>query len=71
MTHHVVIAGGGVGALEGLLALQHLAADRLERRPDAPSTSEASSKLPWSPAHKVAGRHLGRYLDALGAKTTS
>jgi sulfide:quinone oxidoreductase len=30
MTHHVVIAGGGVGALEGLLALQHLAADRLE-----------------------------------------
>jgi sulfide:quinone oxidoreductase len=29
MTPHVVIAGGGVGALEGLLALQDLAADRL------------------------------------------
>jgi len=29
MTPHVVIAGGGVGALEGLLALQSLAVDRL------------------------------------------
>jgi sulfide:quinone oxidoreductase len=29
MTPHVVIAGGGVGALEGLLALQHHAGDRL------------------------------------------
>jgi sulfide:quinone oxidoreductase len=29
MTAHVVIAGGGVGALEGLLALQALAPDRL------------------------------------------
>jgi sulfide:quinone oxidoreductase len=30
MSEHVVIAGGGVGALEGLLALQALARDRLE-----------------------------------------
>jgi sulfide:quinone oxidoreductase len=29
MTPHVVIAGGGVGALEGLLALQDLAGDRI------------------------------------------
>jgi sulfide:quinone oxidoreductase len=29
MPPHVVIAGGGVGALEGLLALQHLAGDRV------------------------------------------
>jgi hypothetical protein len=29
MTPHVVIAGGGVGALEGLLALQDLARDRV------------------------------------------
>ena len=29
MTPHVVVAGGGVGALEGLLALQDLAGDRL------------------------------------------
>ena len=29
MTPHVVIAGGGVGALEGLLALQDLAGDRV------------------------------------------
>jgi sulfide:quinone oxidoreductase len=29
MTPHVVIAGGGVGALEGLLALQSLAAERV------------------------------------------
>ena len=29
MTPHVVIAGGGVGALEGLLALQDLAADHI------------------------------------------
>jgi NADH dehydrogenase FAD-containing subunit len=30
MSEHVVIAGGGVGALEGLLALQALAGDRQE-----------------------------------------
>ena len=30
MTPHVVIAGGGVGALEGLLALQALAGDRVD-----------------------------------------
>src|SRR5215213_7924110 len=29
MTRHVVIAGGGVGALEGMLELQHLAGDRV------------------------------------------
>ena len=29
MDEHVVIAGGGVGALEGLLALQSLAGDRV------------------------------------------
>ena len=29
MTPHVVIAGGGVGALEGLLALQSLAGERI------------------------------------------
>ena len=39
----------------------------LERRPSAPSASEASSEFLWSPAHKVAGRRLGPYLESLGA----
>jgi sulfide:quinone oxidoreductase len=39
----------------------------LERRPPAPSISQASSRFLWSPPHKVAGRHLGRYLESLGA----
>jgi sulfide:quinone oxidoreductase len=39
----------------------------LERRPGAPSTSEASSAFLWWPAQKIAGRHLGPYLDSLGA----
>jgi sulfide:quinone oxidoreductase len=39
----------------------------LERRPGAPSRSEASSQFLWWPAHKVAGRHLAPYLARLGA----
>jgi sulfide:quinone oxidoreductase len=39
----------------------------LERRPGAPATSEASSEFLWWPAHKVAGRYIGRYLHSLGA----
>jgi sulfide:quinone oxidoreductase len=36
----------------------------LERRPGAPSASEASSQFLWWPAEKVAGRHLARYLGS-------
>jgi hypothetical protein len=43
----------------------------LEHRPSAPSASEASSRFLWWPAHKVAGRHLGRYLDSLVAQPSS
>jgi sulfide:quinone oxidoreductase len=42
----------------------------LERRPGAPATSEASGEFLWWPAHKVAGRHIGRYLNSLGAPLT-
>jgi sulfide:quinone oxidoreductase len=38
----------------------------LERRPPAPSTSEASGQFLWWPPHKVVGRHLGPYLASLG-----
>jgi sulfide:quinone oxidoreductase len=37
----------------------------LERRPGAPSRSEASDRFLWWPADKVAGHHLGRYLASL------
>jgi hypothetical protein len=43
----------------------------LERRGDAPSRSEASSQFLWWPAHKVAGRHVGRYLDSLKPTPTN
>lgn len=43
----------------------------LERRPHAPSGSEASSQFLWWPAHKVAGRHLGPYLESLAATLAS
>jgi len=39
----------------------------LERRPDAPAASRAASAFLWWPAHKVVGRHLGPYLESLGA----
>jgi sulfide:quinone oxidoreductase len=39
----------------------------LERRPPAPSTSEASDQFLWWPPHKVVGRYLGPYLATLGA----
>jgi sulfide:quinone oxidoreductase len=42
----------------------------LERRPGAPATSEASSEFLWWPDHKVAGRHIGRYLHSLDAPRT-
>jgi sulfide:quinone oxidoreductase len=37
----------------------------LERRPAAPPESEASDEFLWWPPHKVAGRHLGPYLESL------
>jgi sulfide:quinone oxidoreductase len=37
----------------------------LERRPGAPSASEASAEFLWWPAEKVAGRHLARYLESM------
>ncbi len=43
----------------------------LERRPGAPTRSEASSEVLWWPAHKVAGRHLAPYLAQLGAPLAS
>jgi sulfide:quinone oxidoreductase len=39
----------------------------LERRPSAPSASEASERFLWWPPHKIVGRHLGPYLESLGA----
>ena len=39
----------------------------LERRPRAPSSSEASDRFLWWPPHKVVGEHLGPYLESLGA----
>jgi sulfide:quinone oxidoreductase len=39
----------------------------LERRPSAPSTSQASDEFLWWPRHKVVGRYLGPYLASLGA----
>jgi sulfide:quinone oxidoreductase len=38
----------------------------LERRPHAPPSSQASSVFLWWPAHKVAGRRLGPYLESRG-----
>jgi sulfide:quinone oxidoreductase len=37
----------------------------LERRPHAPPESEASDAFLWWPPHKVAGRHIGPYLESL------
>jgi sulfide:quinone oxidoreductase len=42
----------------------------LERGPHAPPSSEASPDFLWWPAQKIAGRHLGPYLESLGAPTT-
>jgi sulfide:quinone oxidoreductase len=39
----------------------------LERSPQAPPSSRAASAFLWWPAHKVVGRHLGPYLESLGA----
>jgi sulfide:quinone oxidoreductase len=39
----------------------------LERRPDAPPASRAASAFLWWPPHKVVGRHMGPYLESLGA----
>lgn len=39
----------------------------LERRPGAPPDSQASSQFLWWPAQKIVGRHLGPYLESLGA----
>ena len=41
----------------------------LEHHSGAPSMSEASPALLWWPAQKVVGRHLGPYLNSLGAPT--
>jgi sulfide:quinone oxidoreductase len=60
MTPHVVIAGGGVGALEGLLALQDLAEDRVHI-----SVLTAARHLtyrPWSVAEPF-GSDPGRRYD--------
>jgi sulfide:quinone oxidoreductase len=45
MTAHVVIAGGGIGALEGLLALQKLAGERVRISVIGPSASLAYRAL--------------------------
>jgi sulfide:quinone oxidoreductase len=39
----------------------------LQHGPGAPAWSHASTAFLWWPAQKVAGRHLGRYLESLGA----
>ena len=59
MTPHVVIAGGGVGALEGLLALQALADDRVHI-----SVLTATRHLtyrPWSVAEPFGSAPAPRY----------
>jgi sulfide:quinone oxidoreductase len=59
MTPHVVIAGGGVGALEGLLALQALADDRVHI-----SVLTAARHLtyrPWSVAEPFGSAPAPRY----------
>ena len=59
MTPHVVIAGGGVGALEGLLALQDLAGDRVHI-----SVLTAARHLtyrPWSVAEPFGSEPAPRY----------
>jgi sulfide:quinone oxidoreductase len=59
MTPHVVIAGGGVGALEGLLALQDLAGDRVHI-----SVLTAARHLtyrPWSVAEPFGSAPAPRY----------
>jgi sulfide:quinone oxidoreductase len=40
----------------------------LERRPGAPSDSEASAEFLWWPAEKVAGHHLARYLASMAKR---
>ena len=39
----------------------------LERGAQAPAASRAASAFLWWPAHKVVGRHMGPYLESLGA----
>jgi sulfide:quinone oxidoreductase len=39
----------------------------LQHGPGAPPWSHASTAFLWWPAQKVAGRHLGPYLESLGA----
>ena len=41
----------------------------LQRRPQASPGSEAALDPLWWPPQKVVGRHLGPYLEALGART--
>ena len=56
MPPHIVIAGGGVGALEGLLALQSLAGDRLrDQRAHGVSVTSATARSP-SPSRSAASR---------------
>ena len=48
MTPHVVIAGGGIGALEGLLALQDLAGDRVGISvPSPPRDTSRTGRCRW------------------------
>ncbi len=59
MVHHVVIAGGGVGALEGLLALQHHAGDALRLSLVTPSRHLVYRAL--SVAEPCGGEPVPRY----------
>lgn len=52
--NHVVIAGGGVAAVECVLALHDLAGD----------TPPREMRL-WSAAHKIDGKYLSPWLAAL------
>ena len=51
----VVIAGGGVAALEALIALRELAGD-------TPTEAHASMHALWWPPTKIATRYLAPYL---------
>jgi hypothetical protein len=38
----------------------------LEHRPHEPASSRASTASLWWPPHKVAGEHIGEYLERAG-----
>ena len=71
MSEHVLIAGAGVAGLETLLALQHLAGDRVHITLLAPEIAFVNNSMcaaqPFQ-AKRVRGIKLGRLAGELGAR---